>query len=158
MSEAPARRFTLLYQLYLTSQASRQFMKLALAEADLNGEEYALCSYLYGNGPRTLTQTARDLGLPITTVATLFAPLIEAGDVARSAHPTDGRARLLALSEAGSERLERAIPAFTTAYRSLLEQLRVAGVDSDQLFNALAELRTGIDATNRLLAVEAPRT
>ena len=37
---------------------------------------------------RTLTQASRDFGMPITTLATLLGPLIEAGE-ARRPHPTD---------------------------------------------------------------------
>src|SRR5688572_12450168 len=75
------KRLSLLFQLYLTSQASRRFMRLALAGTGMTGEEYALYSYLYGNGPRTLTQAARDFGLPITTLATLLGPLIASGEI-----------------------------------------------------------------------------
>ena len=97
-------------------------MRLALANSDMTGEEYALYSYLYGNGARTLTQAARDFGLPITTLATLLGPLIEAGEIARRPHPTDRRARLLELTEAGRRKLEAAIPDFTVAHQALLGQ------------------------------------
>jgi DNA-binding MarR family transcriptional regulator len=143
MSDEP-RRLSLLYQLYLTSQASRRLVRLALAETDLSGEEYALCSYLYGNGPRTMTQAARDFGMPISTVATLLAPLVEAGHIKRGAHPVDGRARLLELTAAGRERLERALPDFSGAYRELERQLSEAGVDPETVFEALDELRSAI--------------
>ena len=48
MTDLAPRRLTLLFQLYLASQASRRFMRLALANSDMSGEEYALYSYLYG--------------------------------------------------------------------------------------------------------------
>jgi DNA-binding MarR family transcriptional regulator len=115
-TDAP-KRLTLLYQLYLTQQASRQFMRRALAGSDMSGEEYALYSYLYANGPRTLSQAARDFGLPVTTLATMLGPLVESGEVERTPHPTDGRARLLGLTPAGREHLQQVIPAFSAAYR-----------------------------------------
>ena len=156
MAESEARRLTLLYQLYLTSQASRRFVRLALVGTEMDGEQYALYSYLYANGPRTLSQAAHDIGLPITTVATMLEPMIGSGEIERQPHPTDGRARLLALTAGGRERLEQAIPGFTAAYRSLLAQLADAGVDTEALYAALGELRTGLSRTAELLEAETP--
>jgi DNA-binding MarR family transcriptional regulator len=154
MSDPAPRRLTLLFQLYLASQASRRFMRLALANSEMTGEEYALYSYLYGNGARTLTQASRDFGLPITTLATLLAPLIDRGEVARRPHPTDGRARLLDLTDAGRQRLEAAIPDFSVAYRALLGQLEEQEVDDEAVFAALDALRASIIRTGDLLEAE----
>jgi DNA-binding MarR family transcriptional regulator len=156
MSTPPQRRLSLLYQLYLTSMASRRFMRRALAGTDLSGEEYALYSYLFANGPRTLTQTALDLGMPVTTLATLLAPHLQGGDIERRPHPRDGRARLLRLTDAGRERLEKVIPEFSAAYRSLLGQLDEAEVDTEGVFEALDALRVAIGRTADLLETEQP--
>lgn len=154
MAEDAPRRLTLLYQLYLTNQAARRFMRAALADTGMSGEEYAVCSYLYANGPRPLSQAARDFGLPITTLAGLVAPLVESGVVERLPHPNDRRARLLALTNAGRGRLERVIPEFTVAYRGLLAQLAEAGVDTEALYAAIDDLRGGIVRASDLLEAE----
>jgi DNA-binding MarR family transcriptional regulator len=154
MTQAAPRRLSLLYQLYLTSHASRRFMRAALAGQGMSGEEYALFSYLYANGPRHLSQAARDFGMPITTLAGLLAPLIEAGDIERLPHPRDRRARLLRLTDAGRERLERVIPEFTVAYRGILAQLEEAGADAEGLYAALGDLRAAIVRTSDLLEAE----
>jgi DNA-binding MarR family transcriptional regulator len=154
MAAPAAKRLTVLYQLYLTNQAARRFMRLALAQTEMTGEEYALYSYLFGNGPRTLTQASRDLGLPITTLATLLGPLIEAGEFERRPHPADRRARLLDLTDTGRQRLEAAIPDFSAAYRALLGQLQEADVEDEAIFAALHELRAAIDRTSDLLEAE----
>jgi len=151
MNDDRPKRFTLLYQLYLTSQASRRFMRQTLDGTGISGEEYALLSYLYGNGPRTLSQAARDFGLAVTTVATMLAPLFEAGELERSPHPTDRRARLIGLTDAGRGRLEAAMPAFTNGYRNLLDKLETGGSDVAGLFAALDTLRTGILETTETL-------
>ncbi len=146
MPETGAKRLTLLYQLYLASQASRSVVKRSLAASGMTGEEYALYSYLYANGARTLSQGARDLAMPLTTLATLLARPVDRGDIARRPHPRDRRARLLSLTDAGRERLEAAMPAFTAGYRSILAELEAQGADVEALFLALEELRTAMDA------------
>lgn len=151
MAPDEPRRLTLLYQLYLASTESRRFMRLALAGTGMSGEEYGYYSYFYANGPRTLSQAAADLGYPITTLASLVAPAVESGDLVRGSHPTDRRARLLELSPAGRARVDAAIPAFTGAYRSLLQRLERADADVEAIFDALATLRSGIAATNEAL-------
>ena len=150
MADDVPKRFTLLYQLFLTSQASRRLMKAALAGTGLTGEQYALYSYLYGNGPRTLSQAARDFGLAITTVATMLAPHFASGELERLPHPTDGRARLIALTDAGRRRMDRAIPSFTEAYEAVVRELEAGGGDVEVMYDALDRLR---DAT----AAEAER-
>lgn len=158
MPEAAPRRLSLLYQLYLTSQASRNLMKLAMAGSGMTGEEYALYSYLYANGARTLSQTAREVGMPITTLATLMAEPIRRGEVDRRPHPRDRRARLLRLTDEGRARLERAIPAFSRGYRAVLFELEAAGADQEQLFLALAQLRLAIESAVERLADARGRT
>ena len=149
-SNAP-KRLTLLYQLYLTNQASRRFMRLALAGTPLTGEEFAVLSYLHANGPRTLSQAARDLGLPVTSLATTLAPLIDSGLLERVPHPRDRRARLLALTDQGRTDLLATIPAFSNAYTTLVEGLKSGGVDIEGLFSAIEAIRTGIERTSELL-------
>ena len=149
------KRLTLLYQLYLTNQASRRFMKLALADTPLTGEEFAVLSYLYANGPRTLSQAARDLGLPVTSLATTVAPLVDADRIERTPHPRDRRARLLTLTERGRTDLFATIPAFSDAYTTLVERLKADGVDIEALFSAIATIRTEIERTSDLLEERA---
>lgn len=154
MTEDQPRRLTLLYQLYLAGTESRRFMRLALGETGMSGEEYAYYSYFYANGPRTLSQAAADLGFPITTLASLIAPAVERGDLVRGSHPTDGRARLLELSPAGRERIEAAIPSFRDAYRVLLQRLDEADADVEAIFDAIALLRSGLADASEMLEGE----
>ena len=155
MTDAAAHRLTLLYQLFVTHQATRRFMRLALAGSDISGEEYALYSYLFANGPRSLSQAARDLGWPVTTLSTMLQPLVESGQLGRVAHPRDRRSRLLTLTDAGRERLQSAIPGFTAAYRQVLRQLDDGGAEVAVIDAALGSLRAAVERTNDLLAAEA---
>lgn len=154
--EVAPRRLTLLYQLYLTNQASRRFMRAALAAAPLTGEEFAVFSYLYANGPRTLSQAARDLGSPVTSLATLLAPFIERGRIERRPHPRDRRARLLQLTDSGRSDLMATMPPFTAAYQALVADLTEAGADIEGLFAAIATMRDAIERTSETLEAEQP--
>jgi DNA-binding MarR family transcriptional regulator len=149
--EVAPRRLTLLYQLYLTNQAARRFMRVALDGAPLTGEEFAVFSYLYANGPRTLSQAARDLGSPLTSLATLLAPFIERGRIDRRPHPRDRRARLLLLTDAGREDLMATIPPFTAAYQALVADLTQGGADIESLYGAIGALRSAIERTSEML-------
>ena len=151
MLDTPQRRLTLLYQLFLTTQASRAFMRGALANASLTGEEYALYSYLYANGARTLTRTARDLGWAPTTLADLIAHHIAGGYIVRRQHPRDGRARLLSLSDDGRARIREVMPIFTGAYRVMLDALVADGVDPETLYPALQALRIALERATETL-------
>jgi len=149
--DAESKRLTLLYQLYVTNQAARRFMRLVLDDAPLTSEEFAVLSYLHANGPRTQSRAARDLGLPVTSRATTLAPLIESGLIDRMAHPRDGRARLLGLTENGRRDLGSTIPSFSEAYTELVERLSADGADIEAMFGALALIRTEIERSCDLL-------
>ena len=160
-ADSAPRRLSLLYQAWLLTQASREFMRHALAGSGMRGDEYGLYSYLFANGPRTLSQAARDLGEPVTTLAAVLGPLIDAGDVVRRAHPRDRRAKLLELTDAGRARLEPVIPVFSAAYSTLLRELEAREADTEAMYEMLAELRAAVERTTELMALEtgslAPR-
>jgi DNA-binding MarR family transcriptional regulator len=152
--EVAPRRLTLLYQLYVTNQAARRFMRAALADVPLTGEEFAVFSYLHANGARTLSQAARDLGSPVTSLATLLAPFIDRGRIERLPHPRDRRARLLQLTDAGRDDLMATIPPFTAAYQALLADLTGGGADIESLFAAIGSMRAAIERTSEMLELD----
>lgn len=152
-TETP-KRLSLLYQVWLLEVSTTRFMRVALSGTGVRGEEYGLLSYLYANGPRTLTQAARDLGQPLTTLSTLLAPLIADGHVVRLPHPRDRRARLLELSPDGRARLGRVIPHFSAAYTALLHELEARGADNEAIYAYLDDLRSSIERTIELMELE----
>jgi DNA-binding MarR family transcriptional regulator len=156
-AEAP-KRLSLLYQVWLLEVSTTRFMRVALAGTGMRGEEYGLMSYLFANGPRTLTQAAKDLGQPLTTLSTMVAPLVEAGDIERRPHPRDRRARLLELSPRGRERVKGVIPHFSAAYTALLHELEARGADNEAIYEHLDELRTSIERTIELMELERAGT
>ena len=147
MPEPTQKRLSLLYELFLATQSAHRYMRASLRDAEIDGQEFAVYSYLFANGPRTLSQAARDLGFPLTTLATMLAPRFANGDLERRPHPRDRRARLIVLAEPGRVRRERAVPGFSAAYRRLLDRLAAEGVDPESIFTALAALKSAIDST-----------
>jgi DNA-binding MarR family transcriptional regulator len=158
MTEAKPRRLTLLYQNWLLSQATSRFMRVALADTGMRGEEYGLYSYFFANGARTLTQASRDLGQPLTTLATMLAPAIERGDIVRRSHPSDRRARLLELTPDGRARLQAVIPVFTAAYRTLLHELEAQDTDIEAMFEMFERLKSAVERTTELMQLETGRS
>jgi DNA-binding MarR family transcriptional regulator len=156
-TEAP-KRLSLLYQVWLLEVSTTRFMRVALSGTGVRGEEYGLLSYLFADGARTLTQAARDLGQPLTTLSTMLAPLIETGDVERRPHPRDRRARLLELTPQGRERVKQVIPHFSAAYTALLHDLEARGVDNEAMYAHLEDLRASIERTIDLMELEAGDT
>ena len=152
-TETP-KRLSLLYQVWLLEVSTSRFMRVALSGTGMRGEEYGVCSYLFANGPRTLTQAAKDLGQPLTTLSTLLAPLIEAGDVVRQPHPRDRRAKLLELSAQGRARLATVIPHFSAAYTALLHDLEARGADNESIYEHLDQLRRSVERTIELMELE----
>ena len=148
------KRLSLLYQVWLLEVSTTRFMRVALSGTGIRGEEYGLLSYLYANGPRTLSQAAKDLGQPLTTLSSLLAPLIADSQVVRRPHPCDRRARLLELSPEGRARLGRVIPHFSAAYTALLHELEARGADNEAIYAHLDELRGSIERTIELMELE----
>jgi DNA-binding MarR family transcriptional regulator len=146
-----ADRPTLLFELYVANQAARRFMRLVLDGAPLSSEEFVLLSYLQANGARMQSQAARDLGLPVTSLATTVAPLVESGLVDRTAHPRDRRAHLLDLTELGRRDLADALPTFNEAYASLLERLVEGGADIEATSGGIAAMRSEIERSCDLI-------
>jgi DNA-binding MarR family transcriptional regulator len=150
-SESNPARLTLLYQLYVTNQASRRFMRLVLDGAALTSEEFAVLSYLQANRAQTLSRAARDLGLPVTSLATTLASLFASGLIERTPHPRDRRARLLSLTERGRADLTTTLPSFSAAYTGLVERLKEGGADVETMFATIATIRTEIERSCDLI-------
>jgi DNA-binding MarR family transcriptional regulator len=83
---------------------------------------------------------------------------IKTGELERTPHPTDRRARLIGLTDAGRQRMERAIPAYSAAYRQLLGQLEHDGADVEAIFGALSALRVGIVETSVAIERDSARS
>ena len=126
--QRPDRETSLLFDVFVLGNRTRALVTEAMRDAGLRPDEYAAYSVLFEAGPITQTRLARQLGLPLTTVADHVRAMDERRHLRRSAHPTDGRSTLLSLSASGLRAHRRASRAFEEAARALGERL---GSDRD---------------------------
>jgi len=92
-------------------------------DAGLRPDEYAAYSVLFEAGPVTMTEMARELGMPVTTAADYIRAMQARGHLRRDPHPYDSRAYLLALTLAGTRAHKKANAFFESAYRALIREL-----------------------------------
>ena len=124
----PERHLSVLFDVFALSQQVRTLVAAALADSGLRPDEYAAYSVVFESRSVTMTDLARQLGMPVTTAADFVRAMRERGHVHRAPHPTDSRAYLLSLTPAGlrahrkaSLAFERAHSAFVGALGSLSE-------------------------------------
>lgn len=73
------------------------------SDADISDSQYAVLGVLDRKGPMTAAALAQHERIRPPSMTRIVAGLLDAGLVERTAHPADGRAQLIALSEAGRE-------------------------------------------------------
>jgi DNA-binding MarR family transcriptional regulator len=113
----------LLFDVFVLGQRTRALVNEAMRDAGLRPDEYAAYSVVFEMQPITLTDMADQLAMPLTTVAEYVRAMTERGHLRRKPDPTDGRARLLALTPAGLRAHRQASGSFERAHRALLREL-----------------------------------
>jgi DNA-binding MarR family transcriptional regulator len=148
--EQPGRRISLLFDLFVVSQRVRRLVGIALEDAELRADEYAVYSLLFEQGPLTATEMARRMGMPLTTVLDYARAMDERGHLRRDRHPRDGRAQQLSLTMAGTA-AHRRTNAYWEVMRARLERgLSMPVRDVRRALHALDDATVGaIQATER---------
>jgi DNA-binding MarR family transcriptional regulator len=119
----PGRRTSILFDVFVLGQRTRALVAEAMSDARMRPDEYAAYSVVFEMQTATLTEMADRLAMPLTTVAEYVRAMTERGHLRRKAHPTDQRARLLALTPAGIRAHRQASRSFERAHRVLLQEL-----------------------------------
>lgn len=119
----PGRRTSLLFDVFVLGQRTRALVNEAMHDAGLRPDEYAAYSVVFETQTITLTEMADLLAMPVTTVAEYVRAMTERGHLRRKPHPTDQRARLLALTAAGLRAHRQASRSFERAHGALLREL-----------------------------------
>ncbi len=140
---------SLLWHFFATSQRIKVLLGVAMDDAPLTPDEYAVYSLLAGLGPLPPTEMARRLGMPPTTMSHYVRALVERAHAQRVPSPRDGRSYLLALTDSGRAAHRASASAFEQAnlrFRAALE------VDEPFLRRSLDEVARAADTAMAELA------
>lgn len=139
--------------LFAVNQQLDALLTRALVDAPLRPGEFAIYSALRLEQPTTPSVLARTLGLRPTTMSSHLQKMSERGHLARSAHPTDGRSSIIALTDDGLSATEACFPPFVAAVDAFRQALSVDGVvDEQALLEHLEAASRAVDGAGRELA------
>jgi DNA-binding MarR family transcriptional regulator len=119
----PDRHLSVLFDVFALGQQVRTLVSSAMAGCGLRPDEYAAYSVVFESGPVTMTELARELGMPLTSAADLVRTMRERGHLRRAPHPSDSRAYQLWLTAAGLRAHRKASAAFTRAHEAFVAAL-----------------------------------
>jgi DNA-binding MarR family transcriptional regulator len=145
------RHLSVLFDVFALGQQVRTLVATALAGSGLRPDEYAVYSVVFEARSVTMTELARELGMPVTTAADFVRAMRERGHVRRTQHPTDSRAYLLSLTAAGLRAHRKASLAFQQTHAAFVQALKPASEEAVR-----ATLRQLMDAAST--AADATRT
>ena len=123
-------------------KASRAVARLYeghLAEAGLSATQFAILRALERNGTSNLRPLAAELVMDRTSLYRAVAPLERDGLVATEADGGDARARRASLTEAGRERIAKALPHWRAAQHTFIE-----GFGADDYAGFIGQLRHAV--------------
>src|SRR5262245_39610825 len=144
----PDRHLSVLFDVFALGQRVRTLVTAALAGSGLRPDEYAAYSVIFEARSVTMTELARELGMPVTTAADFVRAMRERGHVRRTSHPSDSRAYLLSLSAAGLRAHRTASLAFERAHGAFVQALKPVSEEA-----ARETLRLLMDAASAAAAV-----
>jgi DNA-binding MarR family transcriptional regulator len=113
--EPPQRRISLPFDIFALSQRLGTYLDRALEGTGIRPAEYALYSLMLEAGPRTPSELASMLGMPLSTLSTYITAMLGRGDARRIPNPADGRSVRIVLTDRGRGVVRRVNPPFTAA-------------------------------------------
>src|SRR5690348_8354093 len=134
-AEQPEQRLSLLLLLFAAHQRMIQLVSRELEADGVESDTYAVLSLIGARGSVRLTDFARELGLPLTTMSDVVRRLETRGQVRRRENPDDGRSFLFELTARGDREWRRG----WGALQRVNEQL-ARDVDFDEMRTALTSL------------------
>jgi DNA-binding MarR family transcriptional regulator len=136
--QRPDRRTSLLFDVFVLGQRTVALVEAAMQDAGLRPDEYAAYSVVFETGPITLTGMARELGMPLTTVADHVRTMVARGHLRKKPHRSDRRASTLSLTPSGLRAHRRASRSFERAHRALAEALQLEESEARTTIQAVA--------------------
>ena len=147
----PQRRISLSFDIFAASQRLGTYLDRALEGTGVRPVEYAVYSLMLEAGPRTPTELAAMLGMPLSTVSTYLTAMLRRGDARRIPNPADGRSVRVVLTDRGRGVVRMVNPPFTRAHLALEASLERPVGDVRAI---LAEIVEAIDRAEALLETE----
>ena len=156
MPRHPDSRLSLLFELYAASRAAGELVSVALADAPLTPEEYAVYSVLFDEGPHAPTELARRTGMPPTSMSHFVRAMFDRGHAERAPSPADRRSYRIVLTEAGLAAHATASAAFSEADARFVGALAADEEEARAILRGIG--RAATVARERLAADAADRT
>ena len=123
MADRTGSTYSLLFDMFVLAQRTRQLVSRHLEGAPLRGEEYAVYSVVFEEEAVSQTTMAAILGMPLTTVADHVRAMEARGHCRRIPNPGDGRSHLLVLTASGHRAHRETAIAFEGAHRQMVDAL-----------------------------------
>lgn len=111
------------FNLRKASRVVSQFYDQYLRQAGMRGTQYALLAHVDGRGGVSITELGDLLGMEHSTVTRNVELLAAKGQVSVSVSPDDARRRMVDLTPAGRDSLDRARPYWLQAQSTMEERL-----------------------------------
>ena len=115
----PQRRISLPFDIFLVNQRLGAYLDRALAGTGIRPAEYAVYSLMLEAGPRTPSELASMLGMPLSTLSTYVGTLLDRGHARRIPNPADGRSVRIVLTDRGRGVVRMVNPPFARALDTL---------------------------------------
>ena len=110
---------------FALGQQLSNLLHLAMTDAPLTPNEFAVYSALRLMQPTTPSQLAGALGMKATTLSSVLVRMSRSGHLKRRRNPADGRSVILTLSPGGVRVTEACFAAFGVAIEAFRRQLTI---------------------------------
>jgi DNA-binding MarR family transcriptional regulator len=117
--DPPQRRISLPFDIFELSTRLGTYLGRALEGTGVRPAEYAVYSLMLEAGPRTPSELAAMLGMPLSTMSTYLSAMLGRGDAKRIPNPSDGRSVRVVLTDRGRGVVRKVNPPFTRAVVAL---------------------------------------
>jgi DNA-binding MarR family transcriptional regulator len=125
LDDPPQRRISLPFDIFELSTRLGTYLGHALQGTGVRPAEYAVYSLMLEAGPRTPSELAAMLGMPLSTLSTYLGAMLGRGDAKRIPNPSDGRSVRVVLTDRGRGVVRMVNPPFTRALVTLEANLDV---------------------------------
>ena len=146
-AEPTQRRISLPFDIFELDTRLGAYLGRALKGTGVRPAEYAVYSLMLEAGPRTPSELASMLGMPISTLSTYLTAMLGRGDAKRIPNAADGRSVRVVLTDRGRGVVRAVNPPFTRALVELEANLDAPVADVRAVLRGILEAIEKADAT-----------